>query len=174
MVDLRQGNCLELMKDIPSGSIDLVLCDPPYGTMKGINDKFDWDNILPTKEMFKEISRVLRRNGKCILFAQEPYTSHLITNVIPQMLFCYRGIWNKETSGNCLMAKSAMVSCFEDFLLFINKESHGMLNACVGKITDLVFEYGFQEFAELMLSEGRYKDIASARIGLQKKSLWMV
>ena len=72
MFNLYNGDCFELMKNIPDGSIDLVLCDPPYGTMKGIDDKHDWDTILDTETMFKEISRVLRRNGKCILFCQEP------------------------------------------------------------------------------------------------------
>jgi site-specific DNA-methyltransferase (adenine-specific) len=65
---LLQGDCLELMKNIPDNSIDLVLVDPPYGTMKGApldgwknrGDCAEWDKPLPTKEMFEEISRVLR------------------------------------------------------------------------------------------------------------------
>ena len=80
---LMQGDCLELMKGIPDGSIDLILTDPPYGTMKGIDDKHDWDIALPTAEMYENMSRLLRRNGKAVLFCQEPYTSHLITNVPP-------------------------------------------------------------------------------------------
>lgn len=85
---LKCGDCLELMKDIPDGSVDLVLTDPPYGTMKGIDDKHDWDIILPTKEMFEELSRVVRQNGKVVLFSQEPYTSHLINNAIVSLPLC--------------------------------------------------------------------------------------
>ena len=118
MVDLRLGDCLELMKDIPDGSIDLVLTDPPYGTMKGIDDKHDWDVVIPTDKMFAELSRVLRPNGKAILFAQEPYTSRLIASTIPSLPFAYRAVWYKNVSGNSLMAKSAMVSRYEDICIF--------------------------------------------------------
>ena len=135
MVDLHLGDCLELMKNIPDGSVDLVLTDPPYGTMKGSpisswkarNDCAEWDTTLDTEKMFAEISRVLRRNGKAVLFCQEPYTSHLITNVPPSMLFCYRGIWLKNCSGNSMMAKTAMTSLFEDFCVFACKNNVGKI-----------------------------------------------
>ena len=176
-VTLWHGDCLELMKNIPDGSVDLVLTDPPYGTMKGApisswkarNDCAEWDKTLDTEKMFSEISRVLRRNGKAVLFCQEPYTSHLITNVPPSMLFCYRGIWLKNLNGNSMMAKNAMTSWFEDFCVFVNKNSGGLMNKCVEKISDVVFGVGFHKFAEIMFGEGRYKDIHSARINLYKK-----
>lgn len=177
MVDLRLGDCLELMKDIPDGSVDLVLTDPPYGTMKGAaisswkarNDCAEWDTTLDTEKMFSEISRVLRRNGKAVLFCQEPYTSHLITNVPPSMLFCYRGIWLKNCSGNSMMAKNAMVSRYEDICVFVNKETHGGLHKLTSKITDLVMAVGFDEFAKIMMVEGRYKNLSSAKIATHKK-----
>lgn len=177
MVELKQGDCLELMKDIPDGSVDLVLADPPYGIMKGApisrwkarNDCAEWDINLDTEKMFSEISRVLRRNGKAVLFCQEPYTSELITNVPTSMLFCYRGIWLKNCSGNSMIAKTAMTSLFEDFCVFVNKNSGGLMNKCVEKISDVVFGVGFHKFAEIMFGEGRYKDIASARKNLYKK-----
>jgi site-specific DNA-methyltransferase (adenine-specific) len=115
---LLKGDCLELMKKIPDGSVDLVLTDPPYGTMKGIDDKHDWDTILDTQTMFAEISRILRQNGKAILFSQEPYTSHIIQNAVVSLPFCYRAIWLKNSSGNCRMAKSAMISLYEDICIF--------------------------------------------------------
>ena len=118
MIDLRCGDCLELMKEIPDGSVDLVLTDPPYGTMKGIDDKHDWDVVLPTEEMFAELSRILRPNGKAILFAQEPYTSTLVKSAIPSLPFLYRAMWYKNTAGNILGAKSAMVNRFEDICIF--------------------------------------------------------
>ena len=118
MVDLRLGDCLELMKDIPDGSVDLVLTDPPYGTMKGIDDKHEWDTAIEPVKIFEQISRILRQNGKAILFSQEPYTSRLITSTIPSLLFAYRAVWYKNVSGNSLMAKSAMVSRYEDICIF--------------------------------------------------------
>ena len=116
--ELWQGDCLELMKDIPDGSVDLVLTDPPYGTMKGIDDKHEWDTAIEPVKIFEQISRILRQNGKAILFSQEPYTSRLITSTIPSLLFAYRAVWYKNVSGNSLMAKSAMVSRYEDICIF--------------------------------------------------------
>ena len=134
MIWLQQGDCLELMKEIPDGSVDLVLTDPPYGTMKGAplngwisrGDCAEWDMSLPTTEMFEHISRILRPNGKAVLFSQEPYTSRLITSAIPSLPFLYRAIWYKNTAGNILGAKSAMVNRFEDICVFgsIYRKSH--------------------------------------------------
>lgn len=168
-IELWQGDCLELMRNIPDGSVDLVLTDPPYGTMKGIDNKHDWDTIIDTEKMFGEISRVLRRNGKAVLFCQEPYTSHLITNVPPSMLFCYRGIWLKNCSGNSMMAKTAMTSRFEDFCVFICKNNVGKIKNIQKEITDLVYKIGFMNFAKIMYGEGRYKDVSSACKNLNKK-----
>ena len=120
-IKLLQGDCLELMKNIPDGSVDLVLADPPYGTMKGIDDKHDWDTILDTKTMFAEISRVLRQNGKAILFSQEPYTSELIKSQTKYFEFLYKLIWEKNSSGNCLMSKNAPVNFYEEISVFSNK-----------------------------------------------------
>ena len=125
-VTLWHGDCLELMKDIPDGSVDLVLTDPPYGTMKNApidswvnrGEKAEWDTAIDPVKIFEQISRILRQNGKAILFSQEPYTSRLITSTIPSLPFSYRAIWYKNVSGNSLMAKSAMVSRFEDICIF--------------------------------------------------------
>ncbi len=116
--ELWHGDCLELMKNIPDGSVDLVLTDPPYGTMKGIDDKHEWDTAIEPVKIFEEISRILRQNGKAVLFSQEPYTSRLITSAIPSLPFAYRAVWYKNVSGNSLMAKSAMVSRYEDICIF--------------------------------------------------------
>lgn len=119
---VEQGDCLELMKKIPDGSVDMILTDPPYGTMDtdggrkiGING---WDKTLPTVQMFTELSRILRPNGKCVLFSQEPYTSELITNIVPSLPFSYRAIWKKDSFGNCLGVNKNMVGFFEDVLIF--------------------------------------------------------
>ena len=121
-------DCLEGLKEIPDGSVDLVLCDPPYGTMKGIDKSkaakdigyksHDWDEKIDTDELFPELSRVLRPNGRCVLFAQEPYTSELITKALPSLPFSYRAVWKKNSFANALGVNKAMVSYFEDILIF--------------------------------------------------------
>ena len=124
MVDLRLGDCLELMKDIPDGSVDLVLTDPPYGTMKnaaldGWNNKTtEWDNEIDPTALFTELTRILRQNGKAVIFSQEPYTSRLITSAIPSLTFAYRAMWYKNVHANALISKTAMVNRFEDICIF--------------------------------------------------------
>ena len=125
-IELWHGDCIELMKNIPDGSVDLVLTDPPYGTMKNApidswvnrGEKAEWDTAIDPVKIFEQISRILRQNGKAILFSQEPYTSRIITSAIPSLPFSYRAIWYKNVSGNSLMAKSAMVNRFEDICIF--------------------------------------------------------
>ena len=123
-IELWHGDCLELMKNIPDGSVDLVLTDPPYGTMKnaaldGWNNKTtEWDNEIDPTALFTELTRVLRQNGKVVLFSQEPYTSRLITSAIPSLPFAYRAIWYKNVHANALIAKTAMVNRFEDICIF--------------------------------------------------------
>jgi site-specific DNA-methyltransferase (adenine-specific) len=116
------------MKNIPDGSVDLVLTDPPYGTVKNLGKgeiakqngyrDYGWDETIDTEKMFQEISRVLRPNGKAILFSQEPYTSHLITSQIPSLPFSYRAVWVKNVFGNKFTCNKAMVNKFEDVCLF--------------------------------------------------------
>jgi len=137
-IDLRQGNCLELMKEIPSGSIDLILTDPPYGTVKdigvsdtikhGMKDKTGWDKALDIQEMFINCERVLRKNGTLVLFSQEPYTSKLITEVHNNLPFNYRMVWLKDHFANALIAKVAPVSYFEDIPVFTKKYDTLALN----------------------------------------------
>ena len=117
------GDCLERMKEIPDGSVDLVLTDPPYGTIGGGSATIrwkekgntnEWDECLPVDAMFSECSRVLRPNGKCVLFAQEPLTSRFVTESIPSLPFSYRAVWVKNVHANALGCNKSMVSRFED------------------------------------------------------------
>lgn len=134
MVNLQHGDCLELMKDIPDGSIDMILCDLPYGTMKGAgldgwkNQTTEWDERLDTGILFKEYERILRRNGIAILFSQEPYTSELRTWKQSNIQFAYPLIWKKDHFANALISKKAPVSYFEDLSVFYKKYDRQMLN----------------------------------------------
>lgn len=124
MYKLMRGDCLELMREIPSGSVDLILCDLPYGTMKGANlDGWNnqttyWDDVLDTGLLFAEYERILRMNGVAILFSQEPYTSHLRTFKSENFNFLYPLMWRKDHFANALLAKKAPVSYFEDLNVF--------------------------------------------------------
>ena len=123
---ILHGDCLEQSEQIESGSVDLILTDPPYGTVKnapqnwtvGNNASHIWDDAIQPIDIFNIANRILRKNGKLILFSQEPYTSELITNAIPNVPFSYRMIWEKDSFANALGSKKAPVSYFEDILVF--------------------------------------------------------
>ena len=133
-IELKQGDCLELMKDIPDGSIDMILCDLPYGTMKGArldrwdNQKTAWDERLDTESLFIEYERVLRRNGIAILFSQEPYTSSLRSYKATNIEFAYPLVWKKDHFANALLSKKAPVSYFEDISVFYKVHDSQLLN----------------------------------------------
>ena len=121
---LLQGDCLDLMKEIPNDSVDLILCDLPYGTIKGLalkswgdSDTY-WDVRINTDQLFKAYERILRQKGVIILFSQEPYTSHLRTHKQQNINFLYPLIWKKNIFGNGFNAKKAPLSYFEDISVF--------------------------------------------------------
>ncbi len=119
---LYKGDCLIESDKIESGSVDLILTDLPYGNMNtdggrklGING---WDVIIEPKKVFEIANRILRKNGKMVLFSQEPYTTNLISNAIPNVPFSYRATWEKDNFANALGVKKALVSFTEDVLVF--------------------------------------------------------
>ena len=130
-INLMQGDCLERMKEIPDGSVDMILTDPPYGTVKGIGEtdglnhgmtgRANWDTIINIESMFEECNRVLRVNGCLVLFCQEPFTSQLITQAHNNTPFSYRYVWEKDHFANSLIAKKAPVNYFEDACVFFKK-----------------------------------------------------
>lgn len=126
MIKLMHGDCIEKMKSIPDGSVDLVLTDPPYGIVKGMKlrntrDYYQWDNVIDIDDMFDEISRVLRYNGRCLLFCQEPFTSKLVLKKDNYIRFNQKLIWIKNSFANYLNARRCCVSYYEEMLLFTNK-----------------------------------------------------
>ena len=129
------GDCLIESDKIESGSVDLILTDLPYGTMKGINETFVgygrknhdghlWDNIIDTETVMNLCERILRRNGKMILFAQDPFSTELKNKSLPNLPYCYSMIWEKDNFANALISKKAPVNYFEDILIF-SKGNHG-------------------------------------------------
>ena len=125
MIKLYKGDCLIESDKIESGSVDLILTDLPYGNMNtdggrklGING---WDLAIDPEKVFEIANRILRKNGKMILFSQEPYTTKLITKAIPNVPFNYRATWEKDNFANALGVKKNMVSFTEDVLVFSKK-----------------------------------------------------
>lgn len=116
-IELYHGDCLIQSDKIESGSVDLILTDLPYGTMNGFNG-IDWDFAINPKEVYAIANRILRKNGKMVLFSQEPYTTRLITATIPNVPFSYRMIWEKDNFANALLVNKAPVSYYEDILVF--------------------------------------------------------
>ena len=123
-VKLINGDCLIHSESIESASVDLICTDLPYGTIHNIDLKgwdfnnSNWDIALDPKEVFKVASRILRFNGKLVLFSQEPYTTKLIINAPKDLSFNYRMIWKKDHFANCLSVNKAPVSYYEDILVF--------------------------------------------------------
>ena len=117
-------DCLEGMKQIPDGSVDAIICDLPYGTMKGAaldgwtKDECDWDTIIPTDKLFEQYERVVRKGGTIVLFSAEPYTSHLRTFKARNISFLYPMYWLKDSAGNHLLANNAPLSIVEDINVF--------------------------------------------------------
>jgi hypothetical protein len=121
---LYNGDCLEIMPKLQAGPVDLILTDPPYGTIKGAeldgwkNSSMEWDEALKPADIFKHSERLLRTNGALALFSQEPYTSTLIQAAHGNLPFSYRLLWLKDHFANALLAKKAPVSYFEDVLVY--------------------------------------------------------
>jgi site-specific DNA-methyltransferase (adenine-specific) len=111
------GDCLVESEQIESGSVDLILTDLPYGTMNGYNG-IDWDFAIDPDKVYEIANRILRKNGKMVLFSQEPYSSRLINEAIPNVPFSYRMVWEKDSFANALVCNKAPVSFYEDILVF--------------------------------------------------------
>ena len=101
--ELWQGDCFELMKDIPSGSVDLVLTDPPYGTTA-----CKWDSVIPFEPMWEQLNRIIKPNGAICLFGSEPFSSALRMSNIKN--FKYDWIWDKKNTSGFLNAKKKPLS----------------------------------------------------------------
>ena len=98
MINLMQGDCLELMKDIPGGSVDLILTDPPFGTTK-----CSWDSVIDFDLMWAELKRIIKPNGAIVLFGSEPFSSALRMSNIKQ--YKYDWIWEKSRPVGIFNAK---------------------------------------------------------------------
>lgn len=133
-IKLYKGDCLIESDKIESGSVDLILTDLPYGTVKGLGNSrvakeknynvSEWDVTIDTKKIFEVANRILRKNGKMILTANQPFTTELISNAIPNLPHNYNMYWDKMHFANCLIANKSPVSYIEDVLVFSKKQCY--------------------------------------------------
>ena len=115
MIDLKKGDCLELMKDIPDGSVDMILCDLPYGTTRN-----KWDSIIPLDLLWEQYERVIKDNGAIVLFGSQPFTTAL--NNSNTKLYRYEWIWIKNNSTGFQLANKRPMKKHEIISVFYNKQ----------------------------------------------------
>ena len=113
-MQLINGDCLEVMKSIPDKSVDMVLCDLPYGTTA-----CKWDNVIPFEPMWEHLNRIIKDNGAICLFGIEPFSSYLRISNIKN--FKYDWIWNKTKPVNFLNAKKMPLKDVEIISVFNSK-----------------------------------------------------
>lgn len=110
-IDLKQGDCLELMKELPDKSVDMVLCDLPYGTTMN-----KWDSVIPLNSLWCEYERLIKRGGIIALFAQTPFDKVLSMSNIEWLKYEY--IWQKNRATGHLNSKKAPLKAHENILIF--------------------------------------------------------
>lgn len=113
--DLRNGDCLEIMDEIPDKSIQLILCDLPYGTTA----QNKWDKIIPMDKLWIHYKRIIADNGVVALWSQMPFSAHLVMSN-PEM-FRYEWIIEKGNATGFLNAKKMPLKAHENMLIFYNK-----------------------------------------------------
>lgn len=111
---LLQGDCLELMKNIPDNSIDMILCDLPYGRTQN-----RWDKAIPFEPLWEQYERIIKENGAILLFGMQPFSSALIMS--NQKLFRYEWIWKKTLPKGHLNAKKMPMRAHESINVFYKK-----------------------------------------------------
>lgn len=110
-INLMQGDCLERMKEIPDGSVDAIICDPPYGTTA-----CKWDSVIPLEPMWEQLKRVIKPNGAIVLFGSEPFSSALRMSNIDMYRYDWKWIKNKPTQFP--NANYRPLSNIEDIIIF--------------------------------------------------------
>lgn len=127
---LMQGDCLERMAEIPDGSVDMILCDLPYGTTQN-----KWDSVIPFEPLWAHYWRVLKKNGAVVLTAAQPFTSALVMS--QPKAFKYQWVWEKSAATGHLNARNQPMRNNEDVLVFyyerVTYNPQGLVH--LGKVT---------------------------------------
>lgn len=112
---LMQGDCLERMKEIKSGSVDMILTDPPYGTTA-----CKWDSIIPLEPMWEQLKRIIKPHGAIVMTAAQPFTTTLIASNMK--MFKYNWVWEKPSAKGHFNAKKRPMVAHEDIAIFYYKQ----------------------------------------------------
>ena len=115
MINLMLGDCLERMKEIPDGSVDMILADPPYQTTA-----CKWDTIIPLEPMWNELKRIIKLNGAIVMTASQPFTTTLIASNMKMFKYCW--VWDKGVGVNFFHVKRQPLKVTEDVCVFFNKQ----------------------------------------------------
>jgi site-specific DNA-methyltransferase (adenine-specific) len=115
MIDLRLGDCLEVMQSIPDKSIDAIICDLPYGTTA-----CKWDSVIPFEALWEQYKRIIKDNGAIVLFGSQPFTSALIMS--NTKWFKYELIWEKTRPTGFFTAKIMPMKIHENIVVFANSK----------------------------------------------------
>ena len=115
MIRLLQGDCLEVMKGLADNSVDLILCDLPYGTTA-----CKWDTVIPFEPLWAHYKRAIKANGAIVLFGAQPFTSALVMSNVKWFKYCW--VWEKDKATNHLNAKHMPMRLTEDIAVFYNKK----------------------------------------------------
>lgn len=115
---LYKGDCLEVMKELPDKSIDMILCDLPYGTTA-----CEWDNVIPLDKLWEQYRRIIKPTGNIVLTASQPFTSILIASNLSW--FKYTWVWEKEQGTNFLLSKYMPLKVHEDIVVFSKNNDIG-------------------------------------------------
>lgn len=111
---LLNGDCLELMQDIPEKSIDMILCDLPYGSTA-----CKWDSVIAFEPLWKQYNRVIKANGAIVLFSAQPFTTKLIHSNLKKFRYCW--YWKKHNATGGVLARCQPMRCIEDICVFYDK-----------------------------------------------------
>lgn len=110
-IRLMHGDCLELMAKIPDSSVDMILCDLPYGTTN-----CRWDSIIPFEPLWGHYKRIIKPKSAIVLTACQPFTTALISSNLKDFKYCW--VWNKKFSGNFVQANRMPLRVHEDIVVF--------------------------------------------------------
>lgn len=122
MFNLYNADCLEVMKEVPDGSVDAIICDPPYGTTA-----CKWDSIIPLDKMWEQLKRIIKPNGAIVLFGQEPFSSMLRCSNLE--MFKYDWYWRKSRPSGFTNAKLKPLKDIEVISVFSEgKTANGSTN----------------------------------------------
>ena len=112
---LIKGDCLERMKEIPSGSVDAIICDPPYAVTA-----CKWDSIIPLEPMWEQLKRIIKPNGAIVMTASQPFTTTLISSNMKMFKYCW--VWEKSQAVGHLNAWRMPMKQHEDICVFYSKQ----------------------------------------------------